>query len=461
MRMDWVNKHVLVIGAARQGLALARYLTNHAANVTLNDGQSEQDLLSARDQLKDLPIHWVVGEHPLGILDGIDLVCVSGGVPLDIPLIIEATRRNIPLSNDSQIFMQAVSCPVIGITGSAGKTTTTSLIGAIAKKAARAQQKIWVGGNIGNPLINQLDEISPDDLVILELSSFQLELMSKSPHIALITNITPNHLDRHGTLESYTVAKANILKYQSQDDYAILNRDDPGAFGLRGDVKGNLISFGKSPLSENENGAFIQDQSIRVRINGQSHEICSLTDIPLRGQHNVCNVLAACAIAGVVGFDPSDIRNAILTFKGVPHRLQLIRVWNGIQWFDDAIATAPERSIAAIEAFHEPIVLLLGGKDKNLPWGKLLQVVNEKVDHVILFGAAAEKVHDYIIEMNFPQQNFTLNICNHLQEAVMVASKIAQTGDVVLLSPGGTSYDEFKDFEERGEKFQLWVKQLQ
>ena len=241
MKTNWINKKVLVIGAARQGLALARYLSNHGAIVTLNDGRPEKDLQSAREQLKDVSIHWVLGGHPLDILDKIDLVCVSGGVPLDIPLIIEATRRNITLSNDSQIFMEAVTCPVIAITGSAGKTTTTSLMGDIAKKAASSGQKIWVGGNIGNPLINQLEEITHNDLVILELSSFQLELMTKSPHIAVITNITPNHLDRHGTLEAYTAAKANILRYQSMRDIAILNRDDPGSFNLREMVQGNFI----------------------------------------------------------------------------------------------------------------------------------------------------------------------------------------------------------------------------
>jgi UDP-N-acetylmuramoylalanine--D-glutamate ligase len=461
MKTNWINREVLVIGAARQGLALARYLSKHGANVTLNDGRPEGDLQSAIEQLTDVSIHWVLGGHPLEILNGIDLVCVSGGVPLDIPLIIEATRRNIPLSNDSQIFMEAVTCPVIAITGSAGKTTTTSLMGDIAKKAAGSDQKIWVGGNIGNPLINQLDEITHNDLVILELSSFQLELMTKSPQIAVITNITPNHLDRHGTLEAYTAAKANILKYQSINDVAILNRDDPGSFNLRGMVKGNLISFGISQLSRHEEGTFLQNDSIWMRQNGQLIEICSLKDIPLRGEHNVYNVLAACAISSVLGFKPALIKDAILAFKGVPHRLQFVREWNGIQWFDDSIATAPERSMAAISAFHEPIVLLLGGKDKNLPWEKLLQLTNEKVDHVILFGASAEKIYNYIQTMKIENLKFTVDICNHLQEAVITASKIAEPGDIVLLSPGGTSYDEFKDFEERGERFQAWVQQLQ
>ncbi len=461
MKTNWINREVLIIGAARQGLALARYLSKHGANVTLNDGRPEGDLQSAIEQLTDVSIHWVLGGHPLEILNGIDLVCVSGGVPLDIPLIIEATRRNIPLSNDSQIFMEAVTCPVMAITGSAGKTTTTSLMGDIAKKAAGSDQKIWVGGNIGNPLINQLDEITHNDLVILELSSFQLELMTKSPQIAVITNITPNHLDRHGTLEAYTAAKANILKYQSINDVAILNRDDPGSFNLRGMVKGNLISFGISQLSRHEEGTFLQNDSIWMRQNGQLIEICSLKDIPLRGEHNVYNVLAACAISSVLGFKPALIKDAILAFKGVPHRLQFVREWNGIQWFDDSIATAPERSMAAISAFHEPIVLLLGGKDKNLPWEKLLQLTNEKVDHVILFGASAEKIYSYIQTMKFENLKFTVDICNHLQEAVITASKIAKPGDIVLLSPGGTSYDEFKDFEERGERFKAWVQQLQ
>lgn len=460
MKSDWMNKQVLVIGAARQGLALVRYLASQGAIVTLNDGRSEQELQSSKDQLEDLPIRWVLGEHPLELLRGTDLVCVSGGVPLDIPLIVEAANQNIPLSNDSQIFMEIVPCTVIGITGSAGKTTTTTLLGDIAKKACGKYRKIWVGGNIGNPLINEVEEMSNDDLVILELSSFQLELMTISPNIAAILNITPNHLDRHGTLAAYTTAKANILQHQTSNDSAILNRDDPGSFGLRHLVNGNLVSFGFTPITEDHNGSYIENDAVWVTNNGISEEICKLDEITLPGKHNISNVLAASAISQVAGLNKEAIRAAILEFKGVPHRLQFVRESNGIRWINDSKATTPEGSMAAIQAFSDPIVLLLGGKDKNLPWENLLQLVNQKVDHIILFGDASEKIHGYLKDMKFQNQKFTLDICNHLQDAVITASKIAEPGDIVLLSPGGTSYDEFKDFEERGEKFQLWVQQL-
>ncbi|MDO9088115.1 MAG: UDP-N-acetylmuramoyl-L-alanine--D-glutamate ligase [Anaerolineaceae bacterium] len=461
MKTNWQDKNVLIIGAARQGLSLARFLCVQGATVTLNDGRPESELQTSIDQLNGLPIHWVMGQHPFNLLENIDLVCVSGGVPLDIPLIIEASKRNILLSNDSQIFMETVAAPVIAITGSAGKTTTTSLMGDIAKRAAQSDQKVWVGGNIGNPLISQVEEIFKNDIVILELSSFQLELMTKSPHIAAITNITPNHLDRHKTLDAYTAAKSHILLHQTSADYAIINRDDSGASSLKPLIKGHYVSFGLSPLPENENGVFVQDQSILVSIHDQIQEICTFQDIPLKGIHNIYNVLAACAISGVAGFDAQLIKKAIKEFKGVPHRLELVRTWKGVQWIDDSIATAPERTMAAIESFSEPIILLLGGKDKNLPWEKLLQLVNEKVDHVVLFGDAALKIKDYIAGMAFQNQRFSLHCCTHLQEAVQSANKISQPGDIVLLSPGGTSYDEFKDFEERGEKFQLWVQQLE
>ncbi|ESP62963.1 UDP-N-acetylmuramoylalanine--D-glutamate ligase [Smithella sp. ME-1] len=461
MKSNWTKTKVLVIGAARQGLALARFLTNHAAIVTLNDGRSEQDLQSSKDQLKDLPIRWVLGEHPLELLHETDLVCVSGGVPLNIPLIMEAVNKKIPLTNDSQIFMENVPCPVIGITGSVGKTTTTTLLGEIAHKAFAKDRKVWVGGNIGNPLINNVEEMTGNDLVILELSSFQLELMTISPNIAAILNIKPNHLDRHGSVEAYTSAKANILKHQTSHDYAILNRDDRGSFGLRHLIKGNLVSFGFSPIPEDHNGSYIENDAVWVTNHGISEEICKLDEITLPGKHNISNVLAASAISLVAGLNKEAIRAAIREFKGVPHRLQFVREWNGIRWINDSKATTPEGSIAAILAFSNPIVLLLGGKDKNLPWENLLHLVNQKVDHVILFGDAAEKIHGYIKELKFQNQNFTLDICNHLQDAVITASKIAEPGDIVLLSPGGTSYDEFKDFEERGEKFQSWVQHLQ
>ncbi|HRJ75068.1 MAG TPA: Mur ligase family protein, partial [Anaerolineales bacterium] len=228
----WMNKRVLILGAARQGLALARWLSTRASSVTLNDARPAEALSSAQADLKNVKVKWVTGSHPIELLDEIDLLCISGGVPLDLPIVQEALQRDIHISNDSQIFMEVVPCQTIGITGSAGKTTTTTLIGEMAKSAIKVQPikktswatvrrpRAYVGGNIGDPLINYVDEMQEDDLAILELSSFQLEQMTISPNIAAILNITPNHLDRHGTMEAYTNAKACILDFQSKDDIA-------------------------------------------------------------------------------------------------------------------------------------------------------------------------------------------------------------------------------------------------
>ena len=210
MSIDWKGQSILMVGAARQGLALARYLAQHGARVTVTDQHPAAEMQTAIQSLADLPVKWALGGHPQALLEGVDLVCISGGVPLTLPLIQEARQRDLVLSNDAQIFMETVPCPVIGITGSAGKTTTTTLVGRIASEAAASQtgRKVWVGGNIGLPLVSQVDGMQPGDLAVMELSSFQLELMSLSPHVAAVLNITPNHLDRHATMEAYTAAKA-------------------------------------------------------------------------------------------------------------------------------------------------------------------------------------------------------------------------------------------------------------
>src|ERR1044072_2271818 len=221
---DWNGKHVLILGAARQGLALARWLSLHGARVTLSDMRSEAELHVARASLVEYSIEWALGGHPLALLDSTDVLCLSGGIPLTLPIAMEAVKRGIPLSNDSQIFMEVVPCKTIGITGSAGKTTTTTLVGRMAKNAYGEQA--YIGGNIGDPLINYVDHMKADDVAILELSSFQLDQMTISPNVAAILNITPNHLDRHGTMEAYTCGKARILEYQSEKDVAILGRDD-------------------------------------------------------------------------------------------------------------------------------------------------------------------------------------------------------------------------------------------
>ncbi|HMB23927.1 MAG TPA: UDP-N-acetylmuramoyl-L-alanine--D-glutamate ligase [Anaerolineales bacterium] len=455
---DWNGKRVLILGAARQGLSLARWLSSHGAQVTLSDMHSEDQLRAARESLAGYPITWVLGGHPLTLLDTTDVLCLSGGVPLTLPIVSEASKRGIPLSNDSQIFMEVVPCKTIGITGSSGKTTTTTLVGRMARNAYG--RKAHVGGNIGDPLINYVDTMQADDIAVLEFSSFQLEQMTISPNIAAILNITPNHLDRHGTMDAYTAAKKRILEFQGREDVAVLGRHNKVAWDLRNDVRGKLYTFCLGELEEGLNGTYLHEGLLHLR-DGETYLPLLLREkILLRGNHNLLNVLAAFAIGYAAGFPLDAMLRAVEGFRGAPHRLELVRELHGVRWYNDSIATAPERTLAGIRSFEEPIVLLLGGRDKKLPWEELMQFVNERVDHVVLFGEAAEKIERTLESLGLREKRFTLARANGLQEAVSKAAEVAESGDVVLLSPGGTSFDEFKDFEERGERFREWVQEL-
>lgn len=458
MKMNWTGTRVLILGAARQGLALARWLSLHGARVTLSDMRRESDLRVARESLAEYPIQWALGGHPLELLDTTDVLCLSGGVPLTLPIVAEAVRRGIPLSNDSQIFMEVVPCRTIGITGSAGKTTTTTLVGNMAKSSFG--DKAYVGGNIGDPLINYVDGMKPEDIAVLEFSSFQLDQMTISPNVAAILNITPNHLDRHGTMEAYTAAKRRILDFQSERDAAILGRDDRGAWSLRNKVRGKLYTFSLDELEEGLNGTYLHDGLLNLRDGDAYLPLILREKISLRGAQNVANVLAAFAIGHAAGFPLDAMLEAAEEFRGVPHRLELVRELRGVRWYNDSTATAPERSMAAIRAFEEPIVLLLGGRDKDLPWEDLMRLVDERVDHVVLFGEAAEKIRKTAQALGLRENGSKIARAQGLHDAVLKAAEVAESGDVVLLSPGGTSFDEFKDFAERGERFREWVLEL-
>ena len=454
----WNGKRVLILGAARQGLALARWLSLHGARVTLSDIRSADELRVARESLAEFQIDWTLGAHPLEPLDSTDMLCLSGGVSLTLPIVAEAIKRGIPLSNDTQIFMEVVPCKTIGITGSAGKTTTTTLVGQMAKNAYG--DKAYVGGNIGNPLISHVDNMQPGDVAILEISSFQLDQMTISPNIAAILNITPNHLDRHGTMDAYTASKTRILEFQSREDAAILGHDDKGTWNLRNKVKGKLFTFSLHKLEEGLDGAYVDDDLLNLRDGNMYLPLILREKIALRGDHNVLNVLAAFAIGHSAGFTLDAMLEAVEDFRGVPHRLEFVRELRGVRWYNDSIATAPERSMAAIRSFDEPIVLLLGGHDKNLPWEDLVRLMGERVDHVVLFGEAAEKIEGTVNRLGLREKRITVSRAEHLHEAVIQAAEVAEAGDVVLLSPGGTSFDEFKDFSERGERFRAWVQEL-
>ena len=457
---QWSGMRVVILGAARQGIALARYLIQQGASVVVSDLRNWEDLADARQALSDLEgsgwgsLEWVCGGHPLELLESADLLCPSGGVPLDQLIVTQAIKRGIALSNDSQIFLEVTPAQVIGITGSAGKTTTTTLVGRMAQAATRNNQaQAWIGGNIGSPLISVVEQMKPGDLAVMELSSFQLEIMTRSPLVAAVLNITPNHLDRHSSMQAYTAAKARILAYQPGDGAAVLGRDDPGAWGLNTGVRGKLVAFGEQPWSALP-GTYLKNGKIILWDGMAEAVLMEQSSIGLRGQHNLLNVLAACAIAFATGLPVEAMRSGVEGFSGVPHRLEFVRSWGGASWYNDSIATAPERSMAAIRSFDEPLVLLAGGRDKNLPWDDFARLVLERVEHVILFGEAAEKIAGVLGSAQ------TLTVCSNLEQAVAAAARVVEPGDVVLLSPGGTSFDEFSDFEERGECFRRLVMQL-
>jgi UDP-N-acetylmuramoylalanine--D-glutamate ligase len=458
------GKRVIVLGLARQGTALVHYLAREGAEVVVSDLRDGERLQDALDALKDVPARYVLGEHPPTMLNGADLVCLSGGVPMDAPIVVEAQRRGIPLSNDAQLFLERCPAPVVGITGSSGKTTTTALVGRMLQ---RGRFLTWVGGNIGRPLVDQADEMKESDRVVMELSSFQLELMTVSPDVAAVLNVTPNHLDRHKTMAVYTAAKRRILDFQSEGDLAVLNRDDPGAWDLAPAVQGRLAFFSAQQEAPDgpgvESGAFLRDEVVTLRLDGQEQRICRTAEIKLLGRHNVLNVLAACVLAGAAGVPVEAMREVVTSFAGVGHRLELVRTLKGVRYYDDSIATAPERTVAALRAFEAPVVLLAGGRDKALPWEEMARVTLERARHVVAFGEAAGLVERVIKAVWHAGAEIRLEGITRvatLEEAVTAAARVARSGDVVLLAPGGTSFDAFRDFVERGERFQALVRAL-
>jgi UDP-N-acetylmuramoylalanine--D-glutamate ligase len=453
--MDALNgKRMVILGVARQGKALARFAVGAGASVTLSDLRPAKKLQGALDSLADLPagrLRFVLGGHPSSLLDDCDLLALSGGVATDSPLVVEARRRGIPLTNDSLEFMRRSPAPVIGITGSAGKTTTTALVGQIGQRSGR---RTWIGGNIGRPLIADLAEMAAGDLVVEELSSFQLELWQDcSPAVAAILNLTPNHLDRHGSMTRYAEVKGNILRFQSAEDVAILAADDPGSREMTALARGRLRLFSaRAPV---EDGAFLREGWIWLNDGGEARPLCPADTSRLIGPHNIRNVLAAVVLADSAGIDREAIVEGIRLFDGVPHRLELVRKLRGVQFVNDSIATAPERALAALASFDEPIILLAGGRDKDMVWGEWTRQVARRVKHVVLFGELAPMLAQRLGD------SVPVTRVDTLVEAVSVAQSQACEGDVVLLSPGGTSFDSYSDFVERGEHFRLLVNELE
>jgi UDP-N-acetylmuramoylalanine--D-glutamate ligase len=443
------GRRVSVIGLAREGTDLARFLVGEGARVLVNDRRPADVLRDRLDELAGLPIDYVLGGHPFEPTLEADLLFVSPGVPPELPLLAEAQARGIPISSGTRLFFERCPAPIVGITGSSGKTTTTTLVGRIFEETGR---RTIVGGNIGVPLLGRLGEIGAEDWVVLELSSFQLEPMDVSPYIAAITNITPNHLDRHPSMEAYTAAKAQIVKHQRHNDWAVLNADDSGSSGLR--PNGQVIRFS---LQQRVEGAYLDGDALVLDRDGERQTICRRADLRAPGLHNVANVLTACAVSSAAGIEVAAMRAAATAFTGVRHRLELIAEIDGVRYVNDSIATAPERSMAGLAVYADaPVVLLAGGRDKHLPmdaWGELIA---GGARALITFGEMADGVEQAARAGGLSSDR--IHRAGTVDRAVEIARRVALAGDVVLLSPGGTSYDQYNDFEARGDHFAAVVR---
>jgi UDP-N-acetylmuramoylalanine--D-glutamate ligase len=454
----FAGKRITIMGLGFFGgsIGLAKYLMSQGAQVTITDLKPAAELQDSVAALHGLPVQFVLGRHEMEDFTDVDMVFASPAVRQDSSYLIAARAHGVPIDTEMNLFMRLCRGCVIGVTGSNGKTTTTSLIGAILR---RANPRTRVGGNIGRSLLPEVAAIEPGDPVVLELSSFQLAdlaAVGRSPHIALFLNLSPNHLDRHGSMEAYLAAKMHIFAYQRPADIAILNADDPRLHPLVSRLRSQVRLF--SGAAGVEDGAYVEGDRVVVAHSGMTAEVCRVGDIPLLGRHNVANVLAAVAAADAWGVSAAAMRAAVCAFPGVEHRLERVRVLHGVSFYNDSIATTPTGTLAALAAMQQPIWLIAGGYDKGLPFQTLGETIVQRVKGVFLIGTAAPQIAQAIAQARLPGRDLpALQCCGDLPAAVRAAFAAARPGEVVLLSPACASYDQFRNFVERGRLFKQLV----
>jgi len=440
---------VTVVGLGIEGVDLVRFLASSGARVTVSDARAREALPPTLDDVLVLADRLSLGANDPAVLLDAEAVYVSQGVPWHLPALDEARERGIEVSSMSRLFFERCPQPIAGITGSSGKTTTTALVGAML---AEARLDHVVGGNIGVGLLGLLPAIRESTRVVVELSHTQLESLNASPQWALVTNVTPNHLDRF-TWEDYVGLKRRIVEFQGADDLAIFNADDPVSQELAADAVAAHRFFSLRGALPG-NGVMLDGDAI-VRIEGGSRlDIMSRAAIRLRGEHNVANVLAALALSWHLGVPDEDAAAAVRAFGGVPHRLEVVGRVGGVDYVNDSIATTPERTLAGLRSFDEPIVLLLGGRDKDLPTAELGAAAASKCRAVVGFGEAGPQYADAV---RAAAASLPIEVVTSVEEAVEAASRLAVAGDVVLFSPAGTSFDAYPNFERRGEAFRVAV----
>ncbi|MFZ5822880.1 MAG: UDP-N-acetylmuramoyl-L-alanine--D-glutamate ligase [Bacillota bacterium] len=452
--MELQGQRVAVVGIGVSNLALIRYLVKRGARVTACDRRSEAELGERAAELRGLGVTLSTGESYLEPLATHDLIYLTPGMPKHLPEIQAARERGAVISGEISLVLDQCRAPIIGITGSAGKTTTTTLIGEIMKASGR---ETYVGGNIGTVLIERVEEIPPEAAVVLELSSFQLQLVRRSPQIAIVTNLTPNHLDIHASMAEYIEAKKTIFRYQSHEDWVILNHGDDLVRSFAEEARSRVVFFSRHGDPGGENGAFIRGDQLVWRRGGQEYPTLMIDEIQLLGPHNQENVLAAMAAAYLAGAPLSAVREVLTSFSGVEHRLEPVRELAGARWYNDSKATSPAEAVAALETLTAPIVLIAGGSDKGIPFDPMAPLVKVKVKALILTGPTAPKIEEAMRQGGYTGP---VHRAANMAEAVSLARQASAPGDNVVLSPGCASFDAYRNFEERGHDFKRLVKGL-
>ncbi len=451
------GKKAAVLGIGISNTPLIKYLHGLGADITAFDKNGEEKLAPMLSQLKGLDLKYSLGEGYLGKLkEGFDLIFRTPGMRYDLPELVEACNNGARLTSEMEVFFDLCPAQIFAVTGSDGKTTTTTIIYNLLKEQG---YKCWLGGNIGTPLLDRIDDISSKDKVIVELSSFQLHTMKKSADVAVITNLSPNHLDIHKSVEEYYEAKKNIYKYQTEGR-VILNYDNLITRGISKEVKTKAFFF--SRLNSLDEGACIRDGKLVLITEGNVKEIVATDEISIPGVHNIENYLAA--IAAVEGYvSPETIRKVAINFKGVEHRIELVRELNGVKYYNDSIASSPSRTTAGLNSFNQKVILIAGGKDKGIPYDAIGEVITRKVKTLILIGATAPKIEQALkdeIAKTGEGRDIPVIKCTTYEEVVRTAYECAKPGDIVILSPASTSFDMFRNFEERGNTFKELVNKL-
>jgi len=448
--MDLNNKRVLVVGLGKSGVASALFLKEHGARVTVSDTKSEDQLRDEIPVLLDQGIAVETGGHGERTFRGQDLIVVSPGVPVDAPPLVQARASGELVIGEIELAAQHLAGPIVAITGSNGKTTTTTLAGEIL---AAGGFPTVVGGNIGTPAISLVGRATHQTVVVLEVSSFQLEtIQTFRPKVAVILNITPDHLDRHRNFQTYVDAKARIFENQQGSDFAVLNEDDATCVTLGDQTRAQVFWFSRK--KEVKQGAWVRDGQILFHGASGQREIMLVSEIPLKGAHNVENVLAAICVGALMGCKSEQLSSAVRNFKAVEHRLEYVATVQGVDYYDDSKATNVDATIKALESFPANIHLILGGKDKGSDYRVLNDLLRARVKRVYTIGAAAEKIESHI------KGAAEIVHAETLDNAVRRAAAVAQPGDIVLLAPACASFDQFQSYGHRGRVFKEVVKSL-